>query len=317
MKIACLQYDPHLGQVQRNQRRANQLLERFQPGDIDVLVLPEMAFTGYVFNDRISIYPYLEDSQNGASVCWAKETAKRLQAYVMVGYPQIVKGQSDVYYNSICLVDRTGQLVTNYQKSFLFETDERWASEGPGFRSVDVKELGRVGIGICMDLNPYKFQAPFHAFEFARFHRVKGSRLLLCSMAWLKQPEEEADEDKHGDASDDEIESYDDTSNSMGDLGMIRGLGTNNRIAELSDIIEGAKHPATSVMNYWALRLLPLYSNIGDDDTGVLVAVANRCGSEAGLTFCGHSCVMRLTSRGVTLLGYLGGSEEKVLVVEV
>lgn len=36
-----------------------------------------------------------------------------------------------------------------------------------------------------MDLNPYKFEAPFEAFEFANFHKERGTSLLLVSTAWL------------------------------------------------------------------------------------------------------------------------------------
>lgn len=90
------------------------------------------------------------------------------------------------HYNSLCFVDRQGQLVTTYQKTFLFETDELWAREGPGFRTIDIPELGRVGLGICMDINPYKFKADFHAYEFATYHSEQKTQLIICCMAWLR-----------------------------------------------------------------------------------------------------------------------------------
>ncbi|CAG8720294.1 15485_t:CDS:2 [Cetraspora pellucida] len=185
MKIACLQFNPIIGEVQTNQRRASEMLEKYQPGEIDILVLPEMAFTGYVFKDKEHIMPYLEDAETGTTVRWAKEQALRLQAFVMVGYPQIVKGDPDKYYNSVCFVGRNGNLIETYQKTHLFSTDESWAEEGPGFKSIHVPGLGKVGFGICMDLNSYKFQTEFTAFEFARFHLRQQSDIILCSMAWL------------------------------------------------------------------------------------------------------------------------------------
>ncbi|CAG8774748.1 2311_t:CDS:2, partial [Racocetra persica] len=160
----------------------------------------------YVFKNKEHIMPYLEDAETGTTVHWAKEQALRLQAFVMVGYPQIVKGDPDKYYNSICFVGRNGSLIETYQKTHLYETDESWAEEGPGFKSIDVPDLGKVllaqintdlfqlliqmiqnqvGFGICMDLNPYRFQAGFTAFEFARFHHRQQSNIILCSMAWL------------------------------------------------------------------------------------------------------------------------------------
>jgi hypothetical protein len=46
MKIGCLQFAPKLGQVQENMRKADSLLQDVLPGHLDLLVLPEMAFSG-------------------------------------------------------------------------------------------------------------------------------------------------------------------------------------------------------------------------------------------------------------------------------
>jgi hypothetical protein len=34
--------------------------------------------------------------------------------------------------------------VTTYQKTFLYEVDEAWAQEGPGFKSMYIEGLGQV-----------------------------------------------------------------------------------------------------------------------------------------------------------------------------
>jgi predicted amidohydrolase len=50
MKIATLQYDPRIGQVAANFSKAESLLMREERAgaleELDLLVLPEMAFTG-------------------------------------------------------------------------------------------------------------------------------------------------------------------------------------------------------------------------------------------------------------------------------
>lgn len=46
MRIACLQFNPELGRLPENIARANALLEAASPQNIDLLVLPELAFTG-------------------------------------------------------------------------------------------------------------------------------------------------------------------------------------------------------------------------------------------------------------------------------
>lgn len=48
MKIACLQFAPTIGNVNENIARANQVLVAadVKDGDLDLLVLPELALTG-------------------------------------------------------------------------------------------------------------------------------------------------------------------------------------------------------------------------------------------------------------------------------
>jgi protein N-terminal amidase len=46
MRIACLQFNPSLGKFPQNVERAEALLEGAQPGAWDLLMLPELAFTG-------------------------------------------------------------------------------------------------------------------------------------------------------------------------------------------------------------------------------------------------------------------------------
>lgn len=63
--------------------------------------------------------------------------------------------------------------------------DETWALEGHGFGKEFIPGLGQTAMGICMDINPYRFEAPWHAFEFA-FHVLEvRANLVIVSMAWL------------------------------------------------------------------------------------------------------------------------------------
>ena len=64
--------------------------------------------------------------------------------------------------------------VKSYKKHFLYETDLTWADEGPGFEAMDLflprhNKSVRIGHGICMDINPKEFTAPYEDFEFATF----------------------------------------------------------------------------------------------------------------------------------------------------
>ncbi|KAL2813278.1 carbon-nitrogen hydrolase [Aspergillus granulosus] len=235
MRIATLQIAAKLGDVEGNIRRADEVLAnatlkvnnperglkttgvKIEDAGLDILVLPEMALTGYNFPSLDAVKPYVEPAGKGRTGAWATETAKRLKCIVCVGYPEmeIAKseenggGQQEKYYNSLLIVNPTGSILHNYRKTFLYYTDETWASEGSaelGFRkltlalpstlsksitepenqspSIRTREIPTT-FGICMDINPYRFEAPYSAFEFA--HRVLDSRseLVIISMAWL------------------------------------------------------------------------------------------------------------------------------------
>lgn len=88
------------------------------------------------------------------------------------------------------IVDSAGEVVGHYRKSFLYYTDETWAQEGQGFFA-GVIPIGASGqrmkavAGICMDINPYKFQAPWTAYEFANHARESRAKIVILSMAWL------------------------------------------------------------------------------------------------------------------------------------
>ena len=46
MRVACLQFSPKLGKVEENIDRANSLLDTAAAQDFDILVLPELVFSG-------------------------------------------------------------------------------------------------------------------------------------------------------------------------------------------------------------------------------------------------------------------------------
>ena len=276
VNIGCVQFDPTLGDHASNRARADALLDTIVPGSLQLLVLPEMAFTGYCFKDRAEIEPCCEDAERGATAEWCRATAQRLRCFVACGFPEI--GNSGLLYNSSLLIDPLGAIVHRYRKHFLYSTDETWATEGDGFQCKDIAGLGKCAFAICMDLNPHKFEAPFDRYEFASSlfapplqhheafqankHRLDANLVILCNN-WLRSP---ADKD---------------TPDAVHD---------------------------SFLLNYWAGRLRPALR------LPVVFVVANRVGIERGTRFAGASCVIDLRTRKI--LGNLNGSEEGVLVVE-
>lgn len=259
MRIACLQFDPQLMKVVANQRRADALIAtQLSPGQVDLLLLPEMAFTGYCFRNREEIFPYCEFADSGPTAAWCIATARRLGCVVAAGFPERTADRT--LFNSLVLVDAQGTIRHVYRKHFLYTTDETWAAEGAAFTRDEILGLGRCAFGICMDLNPYQFKAPIDAFEFASAlftpplqrhenptakHQLNANLILLADN-WLRNPADAAlDDDDH----------------------------------------------CHYLVNYWAHRLTPALGQ------RAIVAIANRVGLERESRFAGCSCVIDLHSR--------------------
>lgn len=314
--LAIELFEPILGEVQRNLDHATKMIASLNPGDIDILVLPEMAFTGYVFTSKDHIYPYLEDAEEGPSVKWAKTQAVRLNAHVQVGYPEkrIVNkdGQpQELFYNSLCFVSPQGKVLVTYAKHFLYYTDENWAEEGPGFHSIPINGLGQVGFGICMDVNPRRFAAPFSKFEFSNFHLEQKSDLVLCSMAW-----------NAGDKTSLKTTRAQVTSSILGIMeGASDAITDQLQNGSDSDWEDDEEEAALELqcdsIQYWIVRMGPYYNGCPQPPQETIIAIANRIGKEEGNMFVGSSCVIKLSANGPEVIETLPSNKEGLLIAEV
>ncbi|KAK1833260.1 carbon-nitrogen hydrolase, partial [Podospora conica] len=280
MKIACLQFAPQVGDIDNNLNRADAVLSRANVEDLlglDLLVLPELAFSGYNFNSLRSIAPFLEPSGSGISSLWARTTALRHDCVVVVGYPEKVDvtpkwPASPEYYNSALVVNSDGETIANYRKSFLYHTDETWALEGrDGFFHDEIPGIGSVSMGICMDINPYKFEAPWDDFEFGWHVVDAAANVVILTMAW---------------------HTHHDT----------------------SLFSRRPQEPDLETLVYWVQRLEPLLSAKKEEE--VIVIFCNRTGSEDDLMYAGTSAVLGIKRGEVFVYGLLGRGVKELLVVD-
>jgi protein N-terminal amidase len=282
-----------MGKVQENIQRAENILQNTRiPNDLDWLILPELAFTGYNFQSLEEIKPYLEPTVSGISTQWATQVAKHYNCHVTVGYPEITipstnPADMQTQYNSTVTISPTGDVLCNYRKSFLYYTDETWSTEGPGSRehklsnasSPDVPffaselgTLGKVTLGICMDINPYKFTAPWSDYEFASLVQSSQSPLVCISMAWLCH-------------------------------------------LTPTELAQDPQQPDVATVAYWVERFQPLVE--ARTEKPIYVILANRCGMEKGVCYAGSSTVIKIEKGVVSLYATAGKSEEKCLVVDL
>lgn len=69
----------------------------------------------------------------------------------------------------------------------LYDADKKWqCHEGDCFCSFILPFAPNIPIAccICMDINPYNFEAPWDDFELATFARNENAHLILMASAW-------------------------------------------------------------------------------------------------------------------------------------
>ncbi len=188
MRVAAVQFRPTRGDKAGSLRRLVTLAAGAArwaggPNDpgLDLLVLPEMAATGYVFSGPDEVRPLAEDLSPGGE----SETARALapvargaRTWLVVGLPERA---GDRLFNSALVLDRAGEVRFVYRKTLLFEADEAWATPGDSGYGVFEDAGASFTVGICMDLNDDAFIAHCAAAQ---------TRAVALPTNWLDQGEE-------------------------------------------------------------------------------------------------------------------------------
>ena len=119
------------------------------PVDADLIVLPEMALVGYGFTTRDQI-AVVAELPSGPMVRGFSALARASSAWLVAGFPE---RHFDKFFNSAVIINPVGERVAVYRKRLLFEADEGWASPGDSGYQAVMTDFGKLGVGICMDLN--------------------------------------------------------------------------------------------------------------------------------------------------------------------
>ena len=145
MKVGFLQFQPVLCDVEENIDRISKLIEKSDP--FDLLVIPELVNSGYVFVDKNELEQTAETIPNGIFVNKLVDIAKEKDGYIVSG---ICEKKGDFFFNSSVLVGPEGYIST-YRKIHLFDREKLFFEPGNG--PFDVFEIRGVKIGllICFD----------------------------------------------------------------------------------------------------------------------------------------------------------------------
>jgi len=143
-RIGYFQFNPVLGEPEVNR----QALARGLKGlETDLIVLPELAFTGYAMENREKVRELAEDPSDSPSVDLLTELCRKGNYHAVAGFAE---KSGEKLYNSAVLVGPEG-LVSVYRKIHLFDKESELFDPGPDAPAVyDIGGL-KVGMMVCFD----------------------------------------------------------------------------------------------------------------------------------------------------------------------
>jgi predicted amidohydrolase len=173
VRVAAIQFNPVLTVKEENLERLLALTEEAAREGARLVVLPEMATTGYCWYDREEVAPMVEPIPGPTTERFAR-VARAYDCFVVVGMVE-VEPATDIYYNSAALIGPEG-VVGVYRKTHSYISEPKWAKDGDIGLPCWETPIGRIGIVICQD-------ADF--FEPARIVALRGADVICFPTNWL------------------------------------------------------------------------------------------------------------------------------------
>lgn len=156
--VATVQFAPEFGDVAANRERTVEAIHdvagdasdtdaRGGDGDVDLVVLPELVTSGYVFESHEELRELAEPRDGPSIEAWANAAAAT-GAWVVGGFPELAS--DGTVYNAAAVVSPDG-LEGIYRKTHLWNEEKRWFEPGDELPVYDAP-FGRLGVQICNDV---------------------------------------------------------------------------------------------------------------------------------------------------------------------
>jgi predicted amidohydrolase len=179
MLVGVAQIEPRLGELERNRELCVARLEEAAAAGCSLLVLPECASSGYVFDSPGEASRFAEEIP-GPFTAALEEASSRLGVHCVSG---MLEREGDVLRNTAVLVAPDG-LVGRYRKTHLpFLGVDRFVQAGDDLPVFDTS-IGRIAIEICYDL---RFP------ELTRALALQGAEIVAQPTNWPMAARSNAD----------------------------------------------------------------------------------------------------------------------------
>ena len=144
MKVGYVQFAPLFGDKKSNLEIIKCLVSSVQA---DMLVFPEMATTGYMFQEKKELLKLAEKVPNGFTCRQLHKVAKQTNTWIVIGLPEI---ENEEIFDTAVVISPEG-FVAKHQKTHLFLKEFLFFKPGKTKPTLFQYENIKIGLGICYD----------------------------------------------------------------------------------------------------------------------------------------------------------------------
>jgi len=144
MRAGFYQFRPVFGDVTKNLAK---VVKNLDGVDADLIVLPELPFTGYYFQSREEVKQLSQEISSSKILDSLKSLCVKNDYYIVTGFAEKAK---DHYYNSAVLLGPEG-VVHTYRKLHLFNMEKSWFDPGDIELSIHTVRDTKIGMMVCFD----------------------------------------------------------------------------------------------------------------------------------------------------------------------
>jgi predicted amidohydrolase len=180
VRVVCCQLSPVIGDLPANRRASAAAVRNAVRLGADVVVLPELVTSGYVFTSADEARPVAVGADHPVLSDWADAVAGTAST-VVGGFCEL--GDDGRLYNSAAVVDARGVRLV-YRKTHLWDREKLIFHAGSAPPPVVDTPAGRLGVLICYDM-----EFP----EMTRTLALAGADLVAVPTNWplVARPEGE------------------------------------------------------------------------------------------------------------------------------
>ena len=139
VKVAVAQAHLQVGDVPGNILETKKLIEQASNQGAQIIVLPELSNTGYVFESKDELSIMLEN--DNCLEVWQHES-KEKQIIIVAGFAQRI---DDKFYNNSVIIE-DGEIKTIYSKIHLFNTEKNYFEAGNKIPDIINTKYGKISI---------------------------------------------------------------------------------------------------------------------------------------------------------------------------